>query len=207
MLRKPLAVLAATAFLLGAAGLALARGGAPNSLAPVSATFDAATVSHLRSSSCTGEDGTYTRTRATYTGTATGDDARWDGALTVRALSVYNTDTNLGYVVGRYRVATESAPTVGWFQAVNTNGTLTGFTDAFARGSRCMDARESLGELRLGHGLHQRPVRRRQLERGRRPRCRALRRHPRPGRRCLVFTVKGKHGNGKHHMKGRRGGR
>jgi hypothetical protein len=207
MLRKPLAVLGATAFLLGAAGLALARGGAPNSLAPVSATFDAATVSHLRSSSCTGEDGTYTRTRATYTGTATGDDARWDGALTVRALSVYNTDTNLGYVVGRYRVATELGPTVGWFQAVNTNGTLTGFTDAFARGSRAwmlgslsasFDSATGFSNGQFGAGSSNGAA---VLAAGR---CGDT---PAQGGDVSVFTVKGKHGSGKHHMKGRRGGR
>jgi hypothetical protein len=206
MLRKPLAVLAATAFLLGAAGLALARGGAPNSLAPVTATFDATTVSHLRSSTCTGEDGSYTRTRATFTGTATGDDARWDGKLTVRALSVYNSDTNLGYVVGRYRVATELGPTVGWFQAVNTNGTLTGFTDAFARGGKAwvlgslsatFDPAAGFSNGQLGTGTSNGAA---VLASGR---CGDT---PAQGGDVSVFTMKSKHGHGRH-MKGRRGRR
>jgi hypothetical protein len=136
MLRKPLAVVAVTAFLLAAAGLALARGGAPNSLQAASATFDAGTVSKLKSSTCKGGDGSYTRTRATYTGTATSDDARLNGKLTLRAMSVYNTDTNLGYVMGRYLVATESGRTMGWFEAVDTNGSLAGFTNGFSKNPR-----------------------------------------------------------------------
>jgi len=206
MLRKPLAVLAATAFLLGAAGLAFARGGTPDSLTPVTATFDAATVSHLRSSSCEGRGGTYTRTRATYTGTATSNDARWDGPLTVHALSVYNSDTGLGYVVGRYSVATELGPTFGWFQAANTNGSLTGFTDAFMKEpkawlmgslSATFDAATGFSEGQLGTGN---PNGAAVLASGR---CGDT---PSQGGDVSVFTVdKSKPKHHKHHKKGRRG--
>jgi len=210
MLRKPLVVLAATAFLLGAAGLAFARGGTPDSLTPVTATFDAGTVSHLKSSSCEGRGGTYTRTRATYTGTATSNDARWDGKLTVHALSVYNSDTGLGYVVGRYSVATELGPTSGWFQAANTNGSLTGFTDAFMKEpkawlmgslSSTFDASTGFSEGQLGTGN---PNGAAVLASGR---CGDT---PAQGGDVSVFTVKaskqamhGKHH--KHQKKGRRG--
>jgi hypothetical protein len=136
MLRKPLAVVVVTAVVLAAAGLALAHGGAPNSLQAASATFDATTVSRLKSSSCTGSDGSYTRTRATYSGTATSDDGRLNGQLVVRALSVYNTDTKLGYVMGRYVVSNDSGKTLGWFQAVDTDGSVSGFTNGLSRSPR-----------------------------------------------------------------------
>ena len=76
MHRKPLAALAAGLSVLAVAGIAFAHGGSPNSIQSASATFDAATVSDLKSDSCTGADGNYVRTRAKYTGTATSTVAK-----------------------------------------------------------------------------------------------------------------------------------
>jgi hypothetical protein len=129
MHRKPLAAFAAGLSVLAVAGIAFAHGGAPSSIQSTSATFDAGTVSDLKSDSCTGADGTYVRTRAKYTGTATSSDARLNGPLVVRASTVYNTTTNLGVVDGRYRVTTASGHTDGHFRAVDTNGSLAGFAD------------------------------------------------------------------------------
>lgn len=129
MHRKPLAALAAGLSVLAVAGIAFAHGGSPNSIQSTSASFDAATVSDLKSDSCTGADGTYVRTRATYTGTATSTDARLNGALVVQASTVYNTTTKLGVVDGRFRVTTTSGHTDGHFRAVDSNGSLAGFAD------------------------------------------------------------------------------
>ena len=128
MSRKPLAALAASVTILVAAGVALAHG-SPGTMQSVSASFDATTVSNLVSRTCTGGDGTYTMTKATYTGAATSDDTRLNGTLTVKARTVYNTTTNLGVVDGKFRVEGTSGRSEGHFRAVDNNGTLTGWTD------------------------------------------------------------------------------
>jgi hypothetical protein len=127
MIRKPLAALVATVAVLVAAGIAFAHGGGPGSIQTASATFDATTVSNAETGSCTGSDGTYTRTKATYTGTSTSTDARLNGTLTVRARTYYNATTNLGLVQGRFRVENADGRTEGEFVGVDDNGALSGF--------------------------------------------------------------------------------
>ena len=129
MHRKPLAALAAGLTVLTVAGIAFAHGGGPGSVQAASATFDAGTVSGLKSDSCTGSDGTYVRTRAKYTGTATSTDARLDGKLVVFASTFYNSSTKLGVVSGRFRVTTAHGRTDGFFQAVDNDGSLAGFAN------------------------------------------------------------------------------
>ena len=82
MHRKPLAALAAALSVLALAGIAFAHGGSPSSIQATSATFMATTVADSKSDTCTGTDGTYTRTRARYTGMATSTDARLSGSDT-----------------------------------------------------------------------------------------------------------------------------
>src|SRR5262244_2666774 len=106
MQRKPLAALAAALTVLAVAGIAFAHGGGPGSVQGASATFDAGAVSGLKSDSCTGSDGTYVRTRAKYTGTASSADARLDGKLVVFATTFYHSSTKLGVVTGHFRVTT-----------------------------------------------------------------------------------------------------
>jgi len=130
MHRKPLAAIAAALSVLVLAGMAFAHGGGPSSVQATSATFVATTVADSKSDSCTGADGTYTRTRAMYSGTATSTDARLSGPMTVRATTVYNATTKLGVVSGQFRVGT----THGAFQAVDTDGTLAGFANGKAHG-------------------------------------------------------------------------
>lgn len=132
MHRKPLAALAAALSVFVVAGLAFAHGGGPSSVQATSATFDAATVSELKTDTCTGADGTSTRTRATYSGTATSTDARLNGPMTVRATTFYNADTKLGVVGGHFRVGT----TRGVFQAVDTDGSLAGFANGKSKDPR-----------------------------------------------------------------------
>lgn len=69
-----------------------------------SATFAATSVTHTSSRTCTAGDGTYTETAATYEGTATSTDARLAGPLVIRAHSVVDTTTGLGWVEGTFRV-------------------------------------------------------------------------------------------------------
>ena len=134
MPRTPLAVLAASVSALAVAGFALAHGGGPASVQAASATFDAATVTNLHSGTCTGADGAYTRTRATYTGNSVSSDARLNGTLTVKAVTVYNSTTELGVVQGRFRVDNADGHAAGKFTAVDTAGSLDGFLGGWSMG-------------------------------------------------------------------------
>jgi hypothetical protein len=136
MPRKPLAALAASAAVLALAGIALAHTKGPSSTQAVSAEFSTDAVSNVKTDTCTGADGTYTQTRATYTGTATSDDARLNGTLTIRARSVYNTTTNLGHVEGAFRVKGTSGQARGVFSAVNTGGSLAGIAGGGVKAPR-----------------------------------------------------------------------
>ena len=133
MPRKPLAALAASIAALALAGFAVAHDESPATTQPVMATFDAATVSHLETSTCTGADGTYAQTKATYTGTSTSADPRLAGALKIDAKTVYNTTTNLGHVEGKFSVESATGKTKGKFTAVDTAGALAGFADGNAK--------------------------------------------------------------------------
>jgi hypothetical protein len=134
MPRKPLAVLAASVSALAVAGIGLAHGG-PGSVQAASATFDAATVTDLHSRTCAGADGTYTRTKATYTGNSVSSDARLNGTLTVKARTFYNSTTGLGVVQGRFRVDNADGHTAGKFMAVDTAGSLDGFVGGWSMGA------------------------------------------------------------------------
>jgi hypothetical protein len=134
MPRKPLAVLAASVSALAVAGIGLAHGG-PGSVQAALATFDAATVTDLHSGTCAGADGTYTRTKATYTGNSLSPDARLNGTLTVKARTFYNSTTGLGVVQGRFRVDNADGHTAGKFMAVDTAGSLDGFVGGWSMGA------------------------------------------------------------------------
>ncbi len=137
MSRKRLLLFALPAIVaaLAVAGVALAGAGGPGEQA-ASATFTATTVSHSRLSSCSVNAGdTFVSTLATYTGTASGSDARLDGALTIHALSFVDTNTGLGRVVGTFRIKPDSGPgTVGAINAAVTNGDANGAVTARLEG-------------------------------------------------------------------------
>ena len=132
MHHKPLAAFAAALSVLALAGIAFAHGGSPSSIQATSATFMATTVSDSKTDTCTGTDGSYTRTRARYTGTAMSTDARLPGAVEVRATTVFNATTKLGVVDGKFRIKTTTGHTDGHFRAVDTDGSLAGFADGNA---------------------------------------------------------------------------
>jgi hypothetical protein len=108
---------------LTATGLAVAHGIESKSVKAVSATFTATTASVVSTSTCTGSDGTYARTRATYTGTSTSGEPSLNGAVWIRTESLINTTTNLGLVSGQLRFGDRTG---AQFDAVYSNGNLVG---------------------------------------------------------------------------------
>lgn len=128
MFRKPLAALAVVAAVLTVVGIALADDSAPGSTDSVAATFTAATVSDLETQTCTGSDGTYQITKASYSGDSTSSDPRLAGKVTIRVRSVYNTTKNLGWVEGKLEVDNASKKSAeGNLTAVDAGGALAGF--------------------------------------------------------------------------------
>src|SRR5581483_10818689 len=92
---------------LAGGGLAVAHGLDTKSVKAVSATFTAAPNGTVRTSTCTGADGTYARSWGTYTGSftnATGD-TNLNGSITIDAQSIINTTVspNVGVVTGHVR--------------------------------------------------------------------------------------------------------
>jgi hypothetical protein len=123
------ALVAAAALI--AAGIAAAHSQWTQSTQAAAADFTATTVSQARSSTCTGSDGTYSDTTATYAGTATSSNPQLSGPLEIRAHSVVNTTEQLGWLDGSFRVRPTSGGGVNAsFHAAITGGNLVGFTTA-----------------------------------------------------------------------------
>jgi hypothetical protein len=118
MSRKRLAALAALALAaLVVAGVAAAARHRTQSSQAVTASFAAASISHANSKTCTAADGTYRETTATYSGTATSSDPRLNGQLTIRAHSVVDTTTGIGWTEGSFRVRGSGAGSHGTLHA------------------------------------------------------------------------------------------
>lgn len=122
------------AWLAGAAVVALtvtgvAIAGGPSTTSQVSATFTATTVVQKDVQTCTGVDGTYEITHATYSGTAVSSDPHLNGPIRIDVKSVYNTTKNLGWLSGKLRVdnSTTGDRAHGNLSAVNMGGQLQGF--------------------------------------------------------------------------------
>jgi hypothetical protein len=115
------------AFLLVGAGIAVAHGFDSKSVRAVSATFAATTASNVRTSSCTGADGTYAKSVATYTGTATSSEPSLNGNASIEAASFVNTTTGVGTVWGKLRIATaDGRRTSAEFEGVLSHGSVVG---------------------------------------------------------------------------------
>ena len=122
------------AWLAGAAVLALAVAGVaiaggPSTTNPVSATFNATTVVKKNVQTCTGADGTYEITHATYAGTSTSADPSLNGPIRIDIKSVYNTTKNLGWLNAKLQFdgTTPGGKAHGNLSAVNAGGQLHGF--------------------------------------------------------------------------------
>ncbi len=119
------AVIAGAALM--ATGIAAAHSQWTQSTQAAAADFTATTVSQSRSNTCTGSDGTYQDTTATYTGTSTSSSSQLNGSLEIRAHSVVNTTENLGWMDGSYRVQNGVNAS---FHAAIANGNVVGLTTA-----------------------------------------------------------------------------
>jgi hypothetical protein len=123
------------ALLAGAAGMMLALAGVAiadtgtSSTAAVAATFSATSLVKKDVRTCTGADGTYEVTHATFTGTSSSSDAHLNGTLQLDVKSVFNTTTNLGWLEGKLKVESSTAgeSAKGKLSAVNSGGQLSGF--------------------------------------------------------------------------------
>lgn len=132
MRRIILAAVAAAALGAGAIALASPGGGTTS----VTGTFTATTVSKLKTSTCTGPDGTYQITDAHYSGTATSSDSHLTGPITIHARTVYNSTENLGTVRGEVKIDPAGpSSTRARLVAVDTNGALAGSVDGGAAGA------------------------------------------------------------------------
>ncbi|MBV8256895.1 MAG: hypothetical protein JO073_03665 [Actinobacteria bacterium] len=98
------------------------------------ATFSAGSPTDSRTATCTASDGTYSETVATYTGTSTSTDARLNGALRIRAHSVVDTTTGLGWVTGDFRVDGSSGGVHGQLAGVISGGNVSGTVAGDANG-------------------------------------------------------------------------
>lgn len=109
------------------AGVAIAGG--PSTTNSVSATFTATTVVRQHVHTCTGADGTYEITHATYYGTSSSSDPNLNGQIRIDVKSIYNTTKSLGWLSGKLRVdnSTTGDRAHGNLSAVNVGGQLQGF--------------------------------------------------------------------------------
>ena len=96
------------------------------SIQAAAADFSAGSISQSHTDTCTATDGTYQLTTATYTGTATSSDPRLNGSIEIRASSVVNTTTNLGWLDGTLRVHGTNTGTNGRIHAAIANGAAVG---------------------------------------------------------------------------------
>ncbi len=121
---------------LAGSGLAIAHGFDTRSIKAVGSTFTAAPVGTVQTSTCTGADGSYTRSHGTYTGTvsnATGD-ANLNGPITIDAKSLINTSTNVGVVTAHIRFGSDGGGNAQ-FEGVYANGNVAGLVEGHAPGS------------------------------------------------------------------------
>ena len=155
------------AWLAGAAVVALtatgvAIAGGPSTTTQVSATFTATTVMQKDVQTCTGVDGTYEITHATYSGTAVSSDPHLNGPVRIDVKSVYNTTKSLGWLSGKLRVdnSTTGDRAHGNLSAVNVGGQLQGFLSGEEPPGESA-SRERVGQLRQRDGLRVGSARRR----------------------------------------------
>jgi hypothetical protein len=132
-MRRIILAMSAGLLLVGA-GVAFAHGFDGRSVKQVSATFTATTVSKLRTATCTGTDGSYAKSQATYTGTATSTEPTLNGPVKIEAGSFVNTTTGVGTVWGQVRIdAADGKHTSAHFEGVLTHGSVVGFADGRTR--------------------------------------------------------------------------
>jgi hypothetical protein len=129
-------MLMTAACLLVGAGVAVAHGFDAKSIKQASATFTATTTSKLRTSSCTGTDGTYAKSVASYSGSFTSTEPSLNGSGRLDAASLINTTTGVGTVWGELRIDTSDGKrTAAHFEGILTHGSLVGLAEGHVRGA------------------------------------------------------------------------
>jgi hypothetical protein len=147
-MRKLVWITVAIAALAGA-GMAVAHHADSKSVKAVSATFTATTPSVVKTNTCTGADGTYVTTDATYTGTSTSSEAGLNGAITIETDTLLNTTTNLGEVSGKIRFGSGHGNDTH-FDAVLSNGNIAGLASGHVDGGGTLLANISAGFTSAG---------------------------------------------------------
>lgn len=128
---KRLFVLAAALTALVAAGAAVAHLRASD-VTQVSATFTAASASHVQTRTTTCQGQTVEVTTGRYTGTAASSTPDLAGPAELRVHSVYNTTKKLGWIEGWLKIAASDGRTQAKFVAVNADGKLQGWMTGHA---------------------------------------------------------------------------
>ncbi|HZD87776.1 MAG TPA: hypothetical protein VE088_07200 [Gaiellaceae bacterium] len=111
---------------LAGTGVAVAGRLRAQATAQVQATFDAGTVAHARTATCTGADGTYRLTTAAYTGTASSSDPRLNGPVVIRAHSIVDTASGLGWIEGTLRIKGDAGGVHGRLDGAISGGQVAG---------------------------------------------------------------------------------
>jgi hypothetical protein len=124
-MRKLSWILVAAVVALAAAGVAVAHGFGGKSVDAVAGSFSATQVTDKKTWTCTNDAGTWTRTVATYTGSASGD-AGLAGPVKLRVESVLNTSKDVGLVEGQLRIDTAGRDTTARFTGVYQGGKVAG---------------------------------------------------------------------------------
>jgi hypothetical protein len=127
-------ILMTAACLLIGTGVAVAHGFDAKSIRQASATFGPTTTSKLRTSTCTGTDGTYAKSVASYSGTFTSTEPSLNGPGRLDAASLINTTTGVGTVWGELRIdTTDGRRTSAHFEGVLAHGSLVGLAEGHTR--------------------------------------------------------------------------
>ena len=117
------AALAAAA--VAAAGVAAATRHTQTTVA-AGADFNAGQVTQSHTTTCSAADGSYQDTTATYSGSSTSSEPRLNGTLRIRARSVVNTTSKLGWLEGSWRVRGTTAGSSGTIHAAIAGGNVVG---------------------------------------------------------------------------------
>ena len=117
---------------LATAGIAVAHALKSGDVSAASATFVATSVSDSITKTCSVSGGdTYSLTRATYSGTATSADARLNGPMVIRAVSVLDQTSGVGALVGAFKIdGVGDARAHGKIQASLAGGAASGMIRA-----------------------------------------------------------------------------
>jgi len=131
---RRLVLITAGLLVLTISGLALARGlDNGRSIRSVAGTFSATTVTGSQMRSCTTVDGkTIVSTKATYTGTASGDPDL-SGPIRLDVRSTIDTTDGLGVLSGKLRIGASGGDTVAHLDAVYDHGAVAGLASGHTK--------------------------------------------------------------------------